>query len=69
MRALIAGLAIRNKLLCPQHGEVLRNIGLLHAELFDQCTSREFSCAQKLQNGDSGWVSEGLEDAGLESPQ
>ena len=66
---LIAGLAIRNKLLCPQHGEVLRDVGLFHAELLDQGAGRELSCAEELQNGDSGWVSEGLEDVGLKPTQ
>ena len=66
---LIAGLAIGNKLLGPQHRQVLRDIGLLHAELLDQRSGREFSRAEEFQNGDSGRMSKRLKDVGLEPSQ
>ena len=40
---LISRLAIGNKLLCPQHREMLRDIGLLHGKLLYQCPGGEFA--------------------------
>ena len=66
---LISSLAMGNKLLCTQHREVLRNIGLLHSKLLYQCPGGEFATAQELKNGDPSWVSERLKDVGFESAQ
>ena len=66
---LISGLAIGNKLLCTQHREMLRDIGLLHAKLLNQFPGGELSIAQELKNGNPSWVSERLKYVSLEPPQ
>ncbi len=66
---LIASLTIRNKLLSPQHREMLRDISLLHAKLLDQRSGREFSLAEEFQNSDSGRMSKRLKYISLELSQ
>src|ERR1700677_2564712 len=69
VKDLVAGLPVDDNLFGAQDGEVLGDVGLLHAEFFDQCAGREFTIAKEFEDGDAGGVSEGLEDVGLELPK
>ena len=59
-------LRLEHELLGAQDGEVLGDIGLLHAEPFDERAGGEFAVAQQLEDGDAGGMGEGLEDIGFE---
>ena len=66
---LVAGLAIDHKLLGAQHAQVLRDVGLLHAQLFNEHPGRKFAVAQQFEDGDAGRVGKGLKDISLKLPQ
>jgi hypothetical protein len=66
---LVAGTAVHEDLFGAKDAEVLRDVGLLHAELFDESPGGELVFAQEFQNGDTGWVAEGLEDVSLEATE
>lgn len=69
MEDTIAGTAVHEDLFGAKDAEVLRDVGLLHAELFDESPGGELVFAQEFQNGDTGWVAEGLEDVSLEATE
>ena len=66
---LVARAAVHEDLFGAQDAEVLRDVGLLHAELFDERPGGEFAFAQEFQNGDAGWMAEGLEDVSFEAAE
>ncbi len=66
---LVAGLAVDDDLLGSEHGEVLGDIGLLHAELFDEGAGGELAFAEEFEDGDAGGVGKSLEDVGFELPE
>lgn len=65
---LVAFLAALDDVLVPQHGEVLRGIGLLDADLLAQPSDRHLPVLQVLDDGDPGGVRQCPEDACLEPP-
>ncbi|SRR5579883_33537 len=64
---LVPGLPIHDKLSRSKNGQVLRDVGLFHAELLNQVAGREFSISKQLDDRDSGWVPQSLEYIGLEA--
>ena len=50
-----------------QHGQVLRGIGLLHSEAFDERARRQFALAEQLDDGDASGVGQRLEELGFEA--
>ena len=66
---LVAGLAVDDEMLGAEDGEVLRDVGLLHAELFDEGSGGELAFAEEFEDGDAGGVGEGLEDVGFEAAE
>jgi len=66
---LVARAAVHEDLLGAQDAEVLRDVSLLHAELFDESPGGEFAFAQEFQNGDAGWMAEGLEDVSFKAAE
>jgi hypothetical protein len=66
---LIPGLPVHNKLSRSKNGQVLRDVGLFHAEFLNQVAGREFSVPKQLDNRDSGWVRQSLEYVGLEATE
>ena len=69
VKHLIATFAGGDELLGAEDGEVLRDVGLLHAELVDEGAGGEFAVGEELEDGDAGGVGEGLEDVGLEAAE
>ena len=66
---LVTRAAVHEDLLGAQDAEVLRDVGLLHTELFDESPGGELALAQEFQNGDAGWMAEGLEDVSFEAAE
>ncbi len=66
---LVAGFAVDDELLGSEDGEVLRDVGLLHAQLFDELAGGKLSGFKELDDGEAGGVSEGLEDVCFESAE
>ena len=63
---LVACLAVDDDLFGAEDGEVLGDVGLFHAELFDEGAGGELAFAEEFKDGDAGGVGEGLEDVGFE---
>ncbi len=64
---LISGFAIDDDLLGAQDREVLGDVGLLHAEVFDESSGRDFAVFEQFEDGYTRGVAKGLKDAGFES--
>jgi hypothetical protein len=64
---LVAHFAGDDDLLSAEDGEMLRDVGLLHAQFRDQRPGRELAAVQQFEDGDASGVAEGLEDAGFET--
>lgn len=65
---LIAGLSVQNDLLCPEYRKMLRNIGLLHSQPFNDGPRGELSTTELFEDRDPSGVSEGLEELGFQAP-
>jgi len=66
---LVASLAIDDKLFGSEDGEMLREIGLLDAELVHQLAGGEFAVLEQFDDCNAGGVGERLEDVGFETAQ
>ena len=53
----------------PQHGQMLRRIGLLDAEFFDQLSGRQLSVSQKFNDRDPRRIGKPLKDLTFELPE
>ena len=69
IKDLVAFLAIGHNLAAAEYGKVLRYVGLLNAKPFLNHSGRNFPMPQHLDDGDPGWVAQGLKDARLIGPQ
>lgn len=66
---LIAGLARDDDLPRTQYGEVLGEIGLLEAKVFDKIGDGQFAMLELFKDGDTRRVRERLEDFSLKVSQ
>src|SRR5262249_49965797 len=67
---LIAVLAANDDLFRAQHGQMLRNVGLLQTKpLVDSADGHLPLVAEQFHNGDTAGMGQGLEDPGFETAQ
>ena len=64
---LISILPVDDDVFAPKNCQVLRGIGLLKPELFDQLPGRHLTVTEQLDNGDARGMSEGLKDFRFEA--
>src|SRR5207244_3390823 len=64
---LVRFLACLDDVLVTEHGEVLRGVGLLDADLLANLPHRALAVLQKLDDGNTRRMGKGLENAGLET--
>jgi hypothetical protein len=64
---LVPGLPVQDELSRSKNRQMLRNVGLLHAEFLDKVACRKLSVPEQLDDCDSSRVCQSLEYIGFET--